>query len=353
MRTLRLLLLPFILLLASLARVAPAAAQDFTPVTDEEKTDVLVLRNGDRLTADFRELQRGIVTLKTDAASTIYVKWTRVVTATTDKVFEIHLEDGRVFIGSLAASQTAYRVMVRGARDTVEVPIDSVVEMTRIKKTVWERLDGSVDAGFDFTQQNAKLDLSLAATIKYAVARNRLMLDFNGTFSRQDSVSDIQRRNLTALYTREFAKQWFLAAAGNNSSNSQLSLEASWSLGTGPGRFLILSNKVNLATWIGLYYRTERYTDNEARNTIPLSLTTDFQWFTWSGLSTDLSSRLIVSPILNDAGRWQITFTTNVKRELLSHLYLNIGITEYYDSKPPTDANKNDFSFTSSLGWTF
>ena len=44
--------------LAVLAQAPPAAAQDFTPVTDPHKTDVLVLRNGDRIKGDFRELQR-------------------------------------------------------------------------------------------------------------------------------------------------------------------------------------------------------------------------------------------------------------------------------------------------------
>jgi hypothetical protein len=73
----------------------------------------------------------------------------------------------------------------------------------------------------------------------------------------------------------------------------------------------------------------------------------------WSGLSTDLSSRLVISPILDDSGRWQITFVSSLSRELVSSLYLSIGITEIYDSRPPADANKNDFSFTSSLGWSF
>jgi hypothetical protein len=330
-----------------------ARAQDFTPISDEEKSDVLVLRNGDTLTGDFRELGRGMVTFKTDAASTIYVKWPRVVTATSEKQFEIDLEDGRVFVGSVAASESAYHLIISQVGDSVEVPISSIVKMIRIKKTFFERLDGSVDAGFDFTQQNSKVDLSLSAKVRYDVARHRTQLGFDGTFSRQDSISDIERRNLTAGYTRLFHNRWLWAAGGSGARNSQLGLEQSWSIGTGPGRFLILTNAVTLGTWIGLYYRTERYTGADARNTIPLSLTTDLQWFTWSGLSTDISSRLVISPILNDSGRWQINLTASLRRELLSNLYLNIGVTEIYDSKPPSDVNKNDFAFTTSLGWTF
>lgn len=353
MRTLVAYLLLALLLLAPLAGVPAAAAQDFTPVTDAQKTDVLVLRNGDRMTGDLRELSRGIVTFRTDAASTIYVKWTRVVTAWTDKVFEIRLTDGRRYVGSIVPGQTAYRVEIRTARDSVEVPVRAVVELVRIKKTVWQRLDGSVDVGIDYTQQNSKLDLNLSTKIKYDISNSRISLAFDGALSQQDSVSDIKRGNLSALYLRALGAHWFWAGSGAVATNSQLSLEASGSLGTGPGRFLILSNKVTLGAWIGIYYRTERYTDNSARSTMPLSLMTDFQWFSWSGLTRDVSSRLVIAPVLNDQGRWQISFTANAKRELLSFLYLNLGIKEYFDSRPPTEANKNDFSFTTSLSWTF
>ncbi|MGW8283291.1 MAG: DUF481 domain-containing protein [Gemmatimonadota bacterium] len=136
-------------------------------------------------------------------------------------------------------------------------------------------------------------------------------------------------------------------------SNSQLDLERSWTFGTGPGRLLVLSNLVNVSSWLGLYYRNERYTGDDPRSTIPLSLVTDLDWFTWSGLSTDVSSRLAVSPILDDAGRWQISFTASVKHELLKLLYLTISVNEYYDTSPPADANQNDLSITTSIGWTF
>jgi hypothetical protein len=85
---------------------------------------------------------------------------------------------------------------------------------------------------------------------------------------------------------------------------------------------------------------------------VPLAFARDFELFSWAGLSSDLSSPLVVAPVLNDAGRWQIDFTVSLKRELFTDFYLTIGVTEYFDSDPPTDANKNDFSLNTSLGWT-
>jgi hypothetical protein len=317
------------------------------------KNDVLVLRNGDTITGEFRQLQRGIVTFKTDAASTIYIKWPRVITATTDKTFEIVMADGSTHVGSLPELGEAGRLGLRVEAGTLDVASDSVVEMVRIKKTFWERLDGNVTAGLDFTQQESKLDLNLSTSIGYNVAHNRFGLDLSGTFTRQDAVDDIRRGGASALYARELSKSWLWAGGADAQSNSQLSLDYAWSVGTGPGRYLVRTNRVMLATWLGLFYRTEQYEGEDQRNTLPLSLTTDFQWFVWSGLSTDVSSRLVISPILDDSGRWQISFTSSLSRELVSSLYLSIGITEIYDSRPPTEANKNDFSITSSLGWNF
>ena len=323
-------------------------------VSDPEKTDSLRLRNGDWVVGDLRDMARGIVTYKTDAMSTVYVKWSRVLTATTEKRFQIYLDDERRYLGSLQASETLGRVVIRADRDTFEVATQSVIELKRIKDTFWTRLDGSLDFGFGFTQQNAKTDLSLRFETRYLFNRNRLNLLLDGTFSRQDSVSDITRGTARLMYIRELKGMWFLGFSAAAEQNSQLSLDIRGSIGGGPGRFFIANSRMELGTIVGIGYNRERFTGEEARNTLPLGLITDFQFFDWSGLSTDLSSRLSIQPVLNDQGRWRISFSANLTQEILNLLYLRIGVVEEFDSKPPSvDANKNDFRITTSLGWTY
>ena len=324
-------------------------------VYDTAQTDVLILRNGDSMTGEFKDLQRGIVTFKTDAMSTISVKWPRVITAWTDKQFEIHIEDGRIFIGTMAGTDSGH-VVIQTASDTMSVPTELVVTMLRLKRRFFQRLDGNVNLGLNFTQQNAKVDINFSGEVRYNIPLNHFMFSFNGTFSRQDSVSNITRRNFTFFYSRELAKvktEWFWAVTAGNQANSQLGLENALSAGTGPGRYFIQSNRVNVAAWVAPAIRRENYENIDPRAAYPLMFVGDFQLFSWAGMSTDLSSRLTVAPVLNDSGRWQINFTANINRELLNQLYLTVGVTEIYDSSPPTDTNKNDFSLTSSLGWTF
>jgi hypothetical protein len=68
--------------------------------------------------------------------------------------------------------------------------------------------------------------------------------------------------------------------------------------------------------------------------------------------TTEISSTLTISPILNDQGRWQISWLAQFKRELLNNFYLNIQINEYFDSRSPGEANTNDLSLVTSLGLT-
>jgi hypothetical protein len=350
----------------ALCAVVPLQGQEPAPVPEpgqgvqprqvfsSAQTDVLILRNGDVMTGEFKSMQRGMVTFKTDAASTISVKWPRVITAWTDKQFEIRLEDSRIFVGTMAGTDSGH-VVIQGASDTVSVPTETVVAMVRLKRNFFSRLDGNINLGLNYTQQNNKVDINASGQVRYNIPLNHFVLNINATFSRQDSISNITRRNFTFFYARELStrKDWIWVATAGNQENSQLGLDNAISLGTGPGRIVIQSNRVDLIFWVAPAIRREDYGANPPRTVYPLSFVGDFQLFSWAGMSTDLSSRLSAGPVLNDSNRWQISFTANLNRELLNQLYLTIGITEIYDSNPPFDTNKNDFSLTTSLGWTF
>ena len=323
-------------------------------VSDPEKTDSLRLRNGDWMVGDLRDMARGIVTYKTDAMSTIRVKWSRVLTAITEKRFQIYLEDERRYFGSLQASETLGRVVIRADRDTLEVAMESVVELKLLKATLWSRLDGSIDFGFNFTQQNKKVDLLLRSDTWYLFNRNRFNLLLDGTFTGQETVADITRGTAQITYIREAMGMWFVGFAVSAEQNSQLSLDVRGAVAGGPGRFFIANSGMELGSALMIGYNREKFTGEEANNAVPLGLLTDLQLFNWTGMSTDLSSRLVIAPVLNNQGRWRISFNANLSQEVVSDLYLRIGVVEEFDSKPPSvDANKNDLHITTSLGWTY
>ncbi len=337
----------------SLFLAAAALAGVTTPLL-AQKTDTLIARNGDVMTGEIKELQRGKVEFSTDIAGTIYVKWTRVLTGETDKIFEITLEDGLSHFGSLALGDEPHQIKLVIARDTFVVATQRIVRMQRIKETFWRRLDGNIDLGVDFTQQNAKTDFSFSTEIKYKKDMNNFKFDLSTSFSRQDGTDNITRLNTSFLYLREFAGYWFYSGTVGAEQNSQLSLDIRGSAGGVAGRFFVRSNKVILLSGLGLSYARERFTGEDGDNAFQGLFLTDFEFFSWGGLDTDLSSQLIVIPVINQGGRWRISFVTSFSREIVSDFYFKVSINEQYDSQPPTeDTNKNDLSLTTSFGWSF
>ena len=336
-----------------------------------QKTDSVTVRNGDRMLGEIKELQRGQLKFSTDAMSTVYVEWPKVVTVRTDKIFEIELGDGTVYFGSLG-SGVADSVVITGGSRAVSVPTQSIVSLTRIKPTFWEALDGNINVGFNFTQQSASTDLTVSGTVRYAArtnpdsSGNSVVLDldasrfhitklmFNSSFSRQDDTDDIDRNSATLSQLRQLEDNWFWLISLAGDSNSQLSLDFRATVSGGVGRYFVRSNKLDFGVWVGPAYSREQFTGEPADNSIPFILAADAEYFTWGALDTNLSSQLSVLPILNQWGRWRVNFNLTASREVVSNFYINLGGTEAYDSEPTADdANKNDFSFTTSFGWSF
>lgn len=330
----------------------PMVEGQFVP--NPVQNDTLVLRNGDVLTGEFRSLGRGLVTFKTDAMATISVKWPRVVSASTDKDFEIHRTDGARFVGSIGPGPQDGSVRIRTVSDTLTVQVVDIVDMVRLKDRFFRRMNGTLDVGGDYTQQGNKVDLNLATTIRYNKQRNRIQLSINSDLTRQDSISDIRRATVDLTFSREMRANWLWAGALAFDQNSQLSLDARWSVLGGPGYTWIQTNTVRLGNVLFLSVNSERFEGGDANVTWPIAVVTDLEWFNFAGRSTDMSTRLSVGPVLGEGERWRIVFTSRLKKELLSNFYLTVGISEQYDSNPPSaDANKNDFSITTGISWSF
>src|SRR4051812_22931659 len=66
------------------------------------KTDILELKNGDRITCEIQKLDRGKITVKTDGIGTISVEWDDVARVTSAARYDIELASGQRVFGSLA-----------------------------------------------------------------------------------------------------------------------------------------------------------------------------------------------------------------------------------------------------------
>jgi hypothetical protein len=113
----------------------------------QPRTDVIVLLNGDRITGEITDLNRGRLELKTDDAGTIDIEWDKVASVEAMRQFEVETSDGRRLLGNLRRV-TDRVVLIVGTDGDVPVPMPEVTRVTPIGASFWKKLEGSIDAGF-------------------------------------------------------------------------------------------------------------------------------------------------------------------------------------------------------------
>ena len=70
----------------------------------QPKTDVVTFANGDRITGEVKQLDRGRLEFSTDDAGTLYLEWDKLVSVVATRIVEVVTSDGRRFLGSLGTA---------------------------------------------------------------------------------------------------------------------------------------------------------------------------------------------------------------------------------------------------------
>jgi hypothetical protein len=349
------------LLLAGLATcLVPAAL-------GADRTDVVVLANGDRITGEVKKLERGRLQYRTDDVGTIRVEWDEIVEVTAKEHFQVELDTGERFFGSLAPATEKRRMQVIGEEETVAVEHASIVRISPIEETFWGRLDGSLDLGFSFTQASDESQLSLNLEANYRSRRRLDTLELESALTSKvvEEVEDgtvvravedkTERNSLEFTQLRYLKKRRVVWSIAQLQRNTELNLDLRSLIGGGLGIIFIQTNRTLLSLGGGLGVSQEHFsTLAGGRSGTEVILVLDYSTFTYDYPSTEISASLVVFPSLTESGRVRLEFDSSLRRELVKDFYFNLRLFDSFDNKSFVEgAEENDWGVVTSLGWTF
>jgi hypothetical protein len=319
------------------------------------KTDVVVLDNGDRLKCEIKKLQRGKLTISTDASGTITVKWSHVVGLESAFLFQIELESGARYLGRFDLPPELGKIAVEQAQAQEMVDIARVVTMIPMEASFWSRLKGSVDAGYDFTQATSATTWSASADLNYRTPRIETDLAFDSSIKQQEGAESINRQNLRAQVSRFFEDRWFAAVIGQGEKSATQGLDLRALVGGGVGRKLVQTNRSNIAVLGGAAYSREKFEDvGDYNSNAELIAALAAESFRFDSPELDLSASFVVLPNLMTKGRYRLQVNGQARIEILNDLYWSLSVYETFDSEPPSETSRrNDFGITTSIGWSF
>jgi uncharacterized protein DUF481 len=317
------------------------------------KTDVVVLNNGDRLTVEIKTMSRGRLTVKTDALGTPNVDWGDVVGLQSSRSYEIEVTDGRRYYGSLIEGVRNH-VLVRGLIGTpTDLVLLDIIRLTPLGASFWSRLDGNLDAGFNFTSASEQTQWTLNTSVEY---RKKAFLNRASLSSQLTKLeASSQTRNNLNLSTQRFLKnRWFTGGVGQFLQDESLDLDFRSVLGAIVGRYLTQTNHTTVSLFSGGGYTLEHFTGSTAESSFEVLFGGDWEWFSPASSSIDFSSTAISYYNVGTRPRARIEFSTSLKRELFKDFYWNVSGFDSYDSSPPQETQKkNDFGITLSVGYSF
>ena len=341
--------LPVWIILCALLQALPAAARS------RAKTDVIVLDNGDRITCEIKQLERGVLTIKTEYVKDSFdVEWVHVKEVASSQLFEVELASGERYYGGLATEPNGDAMIVKGEGATATVKYHEVVGIDTLEQSFWGNVHGSLQAGIAAQKANAQQSYNLAASADYRTRVYEYRTSVSSYVSSSDNAATSQRNSFTFYLKREYGGTWYGGTGAKVDNNNELDLDLRTTLFTGAGRYIAQSNEMQLGWLAGLAGDREWYAEEpEPTSNLEALLQLQYQLFLFGRRDTSVSVELDVLPGLSSWGRVRSNLDTTIQYELIKDFYWNVNVVADYDSRPPEGNAGFDWNLSASLAYNF
>jgi hypothetical protein len=336
--------------------VAAAVAGWPAPILAAPKTDVVVLKNGDRITGEIKSLEHNQLKVSTDYMGSVYLEWDDIRSVQTNQYLLLELTDGSRAYGQLAAGDEDARLQVRAVAGTPPRSLDMavVVRAQPIEGGDFiDRLDGYVSAGLDLSESGDNTSMDFAGGLSSRSQIREWSIDGTANVT-DDGEERTERYELGGVARRMLPNLYYYESQLGFTRNTELDLNLRSLVGGGMGKYLVRSNRAEWLGGVGLAYSHENYQGLDPLNSLELMIGTQFSIFRYDFPETDIGGSLAVLPSLTESGRYRSEADLHAKYEFVDDLYFELRMYGSYDSEPPgEDAPSSDYGFVTSLGYKF
>jgi len=310
-----------------------------------QKTDKVFLSNGNMLTGEIKNMKFAKLSYDVDGPGTISIKWEHVVKITSDKTFQVTMQNGDVLI---TRPDSAFF-------DQPATTLDSIIEIVRIKDRFLQRLDGSIDLGFNYAKSNSDLQFNFNSSVTYRKPKAELNFKLNSVITDNATDSISRKQDVTFDFYRKLKNRIYLNGLLGWQENTELGLENRYILPVVSGKILLNNNHQRLLTGAGLSGNLEQSSGSTSYSgSVEGILIISFKEFKYSTPKLSIDTRFAIFPGLTDWGRVRMAFNLTSKVEIFKDF--NVGLTFYdeFDNRPPAGAqSKNDFGLNFTIGYEF
>jgi hypothetical protein len=320
-----------------------------------DKTDILILKNGDRITGEIAKLEYGKLQFKTDDMGTLSVEWPAVAKLESQYTFDVEVVTGQRYLGVISASDDGGRFVVVDEQQTVELDPLAVSRIAQIEETFWKRVNGSLSFGYNFSKSSDIKTVSTHFDASYRAETVAMALGVDITSTTSPDQGTLDRDQITFNYQWLRPRRNFWAGLASLERNEELGIEGRLQGGGAFGHFFRQTSFSELAGLIGVVGNQEWVTGEEGgQQSLEGLLGATWRIFRFSDPETSLTSSLAYYPSITESNRYRGSADLTLRQEIIDDFYIDLSVYYDYDSQPPgEDPVKDDYGIVTSIGYTF
>ncbi len=320
-----------------------------------QKNDTIYLVNGDHITGEIKNFDKGLLLLSTDAMKKVNIEYEDINTIYSKKNYEFRTKSGYRYYGYMLQSKSIGTIELVTSEDTIPKPLWDIVHIFPINKRFWQRIDGSVDLGVNYTKSIDVFQYSLNGYVSYRSSNVSTRLDYTSIFSDSGSEGIAKNNNVGLNVTRYLPNKWFARFQVDYQQNTELNLDHRIQSGPAGGYDLIRTTPMRLYVMAGVLVNREKLIDaTETTENVEALLSLQYYWYQYRHPKVDFTTGLNVYPSFTNAGRVRLEFNINAKYEIVTDVFLSLTYYNNYDNEPGEgNSSQNDSNFIASLGYTF
>ena len=324
--------------------------------SSRQKTDVVYMHNGDRITGEISSLSKGQLAVKPSySSSSIILDWDQVDHLESSQLFVVTGSNGISYEGSLRGGAQKQTLTIHTATNTT-LTHQSVIEISELGSTFLKRLSGNISVGTSFSRSNAQSDLTVASGLSYQSTEQIVTFSSNAQFSTQQKTTDTNETTAKAAYLHQLrASAWYGGAIANFLSSSEQQIALQSTLGGALAKRVIFTNRTKLNTIAGLAFTDQRNASGEVGDNhtraVDSALAVQFSTFRFD--TTNFSTTFWVYPGLTAPGHVRTTLNQDIYYKFSNNLYVSVSFYDNYDNRPVLGAPANNLGATTAVGWSF
>ena len=332
------------------------------PLSARKNTDVIIMKNGDRITCEIKGLRFNTLYISVPyILGTLSVDWSRVDHLKSHQLFLVRTQNGTVYTGALSTPETSGRRPVQidiqeTSEERVTLERTQVVNVNETSTNFWQRLNGRVGMGLTYSKGNNATQYNLTSDINYPQERWSADAAYSSNLASSTGAQTSTRNEIGFSAQRLMRwNNWYYTGITDFLQSSVQGIQWQSTFAGGVGRIIKNTGATSFSLYGGFAWQRINY----HQAIVPAATQQVTSGLIGSALNifrfdrTTLTVRANLLPAVSEPGRVHFNLNSSYYVKLWGKLDWDFTFYGNWDNHPPPGFSGSDYGTSSGLSVSF